>query len=369
MQPIPPPLLELALRLRQLRLEHWPDSKLTQSALASVLAGNESLSPATVASWENRTAPKLPPRERMLVYAQFFATRRSVASAPVLVPVDGFTQEERTAYDGLCDELLRLHAAARGAPAELTVVRRSWHFADTGPLTLVCAQLPETESGPLANPANPNYTELLSYGDLDALVELYGHIRAENPAMNVFYKPAPRVSADDLSGHVVIIGGIGWNDITRRFLDMTQLPVTQREDPAIRTGEIFIAELDGKERRYLPTWSETSPAKLIEDVGLLVRMPNPLNSNRTLTMCNGIHSRGVLGAVRSLTDARLSESNERYIARNFRDYQQFGILMRVQVIGGRAMTPDFSITGTVLYQWPDASGKAVAGATGALARR
>jgi hypothetical protein len=262
-----------------------------------------------------------------------------------------------------------LHAAARGAPAELTVFRRSWHFADAGPLTLVCAHLPEAQSGPLANPANPNYTELLSYGDLDALVELHGHIRAENPVMNVSFKPAPRVAADDLSGHVVIIGGIGWNDVTRRVLDMTRLPVMQREDPTIPTGEIFVTELAGKELKYLPTWSETSPGILMEDVGLLVRMPNPLNSNRTLTMCNGIHSRGVLGAVRSLTDTRLRDSNERYIARNFRDYQQFGILMRVPVIGGRAMTPDFSIAGTVLYQWPDVSGRTSAGALGALARR
>jgi len=50
MQPAPPALLELALRLRYLRVEHWPDSKLTQSALARVLGGDEPLSPATVAS-------------------------------------------------------------------------------------------------------------------------------------------------------------------------------------------------------------------------------------------------------------------------------------------------------------------------------
>ena len=86
-------------------------------------------------------------------------------------------------------------------------------------------------------------------------------------------------------------------------------------------------------------------------------------------MCNGIHSRGVHGAVRSLTDVRLRESNERYISRNFRDNQQFGILMRVQVIEGRAMTPDFGIAGTVLYQWPEASGRAASGAVAALARR
>ena len=360
MQPAPPALLELALRLRQLRVDHWPDSKLTQSALAKVLGGDEPLSPATVASWENRAAPKLPPRERMLAYAQFFATARSVAAAPRLLPVDSFSPEERASYETLRDELLRLHAAARGTPPIITVARRSWHFTDTGPVTLVCAELPAGQSGKLADPADPNYTELLSFGDLDAMVELHGHVRAENPAMDVYFKSAPHVIADDLSGHVVIIGGIGWNDVTRRILDLTQLPVTQKEDPDVQSGEIFAAKIDGKEQKYLPKWSEIDPGKLIEDVGLLVRMPNPLNSNRTLTMCNGIHSRGVLAAVRSLTDARLRESNERYIARNFAENQQFGILMKIQVIEGRAMTPDFNIAETVLYQWSVRSGQPAA---------
>lgn len=353
---VQPALLELALRLRHLRLNHWPDNKLTQRTLAEVLGGDQRLSPATVASWENQANPKLPPRERLLAYAQFFATRRSVAATPPrLVPVDSFTPEERASYEELRDELLRLHTDARGEPPDLTVARRSWHFSDTGPLTLVCARLPEQETGPLANPANPNYTELLSFADLDALVELHGQVRAENPAMDVFFKHAGQVMADDLSGHLVIIGGIGWNDITRRILEMIRLPVTQQEVSDISAGEIFVANIDGKERRYLPKWSETNPTKLMEDVGLLVRLPNPLNSSRTLTMCNGIHSRGVLGAVRSLTDPRLRESNERYIARTFRDNQQFGILMRIQVIDGRAMTPDFSIAGTVFYQWPSES--------------
>lgn len=358
MQPAPPAALELALRLRQLRAEHWPDSKLTQGVLAKVIGGDEPLSPATVASWENRTAPKLPPRERIMAYSQFFATRRSLESGPHLVPIENFTQVELAAYEELRDELIRLHAAARGTPEDQTVARRSWHFTDTGPVTLVCAQLPKDETGALADPADPNYTELLSFGDLDAMVELHGHIRAENPAMDVFFKSSPHVAPDDLSGHVILIGGIGWNEVTRRILDLMRLPVTQEEDSAVPSGEIFVAEIDGKERKYLPRWSETDPGKLIEDVGLLVRMPNPLNSNRTLTMCNGIHSRGVLGAVRSLTDARLRDSNERYITKNFPDNQQFGVLMRIQVIEGRAMTPDFSIAGTVLYQWPTEIGAA-----------
>ncbi len=352
MQPAPP-AVQLAARLRQLRTEHWgPDSKLTQSALGAALGGGERLSPATVASWENRDNPKLPQPKWILAYAQFFATRRSIATGtPRLVPIESFTPEEQASHDALRDELLRLHAAARGTP-EPIVTRKSWQFNDSGPVTLVCAQLPKEQVGTMADRDNPNYCELLSFGDLDAMVELWGHVRMENPNMKVSYKSAPHVAADDLSGHVVIIGGIGWNEVTRRILDLTRLPVRQEEDAAVPSGEIFIHEIDGKEQKYLPKWSETDSGKLIEDVGLLVRMPNPLNSNRTLTMCNGIHSRGVLGAVRSLTDERLRESNERYIAQNFPDSQQFGILIRIQVIEGRAMTPDFSIAGTVVYQWP-----------------
>ena len=350
MHPAPPALLELAQSLRYLRVQHWPDSKLTQSALAKALGKDVPLSPATVASWENRAAPKLPPRERVVAYAQFFATRRSLESPePALVPLDSFTSEEQAAHNELLDGLLRLHSAARGSEVPIGA-RRSWHFTDDGPLTLVCARLPTEEASPLAIRSNPNHTELLGFGDLDAMVELFGHVRVENPGMDVFYKVAPEVRADDLSGHVVIIGGIGWNDVTRRLIDLSRLPVRQIEDPAVGTGEIFVTTADGGEQKYLPKWSPGT-GELMEDVGLLVRMPNPLNSNRTLTMCNGIHSRGVLGAVRTLTDARLRESNERYITGNFPG-NQFGILMRVQVIEGLAMTPDFSTEGTVLYQWP-----------------
>ena len=106
-------------------------------------------------------------------------------------------------------------------------LRRSWYFSDSGPVTLICAQLPDSETGSLADPNDPNYTELLSYADLDALVELHGHIRAENFAMGVFFKLWSNVVPDDLSGHVVLLGGIAWNDMTQRLSEMTSQPVRQ----------------------------------------------------------------------------------------------------------------------------------------------
>jgi hypothetical protein len=351
--PAVPALLELALQLRFLRMEHWPDSKLTQAALARALGQNVPLSSATVASWESRTSPKLPPRERVAAYAQFFASRRSLESVPALIPVDSFTPEEQATYQALLEKLLQMHTAARGiaVPEEPIVARRSWHFTDSGPLTLVCSKLPREKAPQLAEPSNPNYTMLAGFVDLDAMVELHGHVRAENPGMSVYYKGAPDVKADDLSGHVVIIGGNAWNDVMRRLIDLSRLPVRQEEEPGLESGDIFSIQVGDGLQKYLPRWSAATGA-LMEDVGLLARMPNPLNSNRTLTMCNGIHSRGVLGAVRSLTDARLRESNEQYIARNFTE-NQFGVLMCVTVIEGETLTPDFHTEGTVLYQWPD----------------
>jgi hypothetical protein len=349
-----PGLLLLAQRLRDLREQHWPNVRLTQAILARGLGSEEPLSAATVSSWESAFTPKLPPRNRLTAYARFFATRRSIeGDIPRLLPVDALAKDERDAFEALESELLSLRDGARKPSAkDEAAVTRSWSFLDQGPVTLICAQLPDEDSGSLAKPADPNYTVLLSYADLDAMVELHGHIRAENPAMGVYFKLSPEVEPDDLSGHVVLIGGIGWNTVTQRVSEMTSLPVKQIADPALKTGEPFVVERQSDTEKFLPQWGDDG-STLVEDVGLIVRMPNPLNSNRSLTICNGIHSRGVLGAVRALTDARLRDSNERFIIENFADPAKFAILTRVAVIAGKAMTPDFNAPGSVLYRWPE----------------
>ena len=349
MAPGSPALQQLARRLRDLREHQWPE-RLTQAALADVFGD---VAAATVSSWENAAAPKLAPPERLKAYAQFFGTHRSIeGDTPVLLPVDTFTEEEQAARKALEDELLALRDEARKPVRHAdATTRRSWRFADAGPLTIVCAQLPAGQAGVFADPADPNYTELQSFADLDALAELFGHVRAENPHMQVNFRTAPNVVADDLSGHLVLLGGVVWNEVMQRLSEMMPvLPVRQIEDPAVKTGEIFTVDED--ERRFLPKWRDDAHKTLAEDVGLLMRAPNPLNSSRVLVICNGIHSRGVLGAVRSLTDARLRESNEQYIAENFAGFDSFAVLMRVPVIGTTALTPDFNAAGSVLYQWP-----------------
>jgi hypothetical protein len=328
--------------------------RLTQEKLAKALSAEELLAAATVSSWESVISPKLPPRHRLLAYARFFATPRSVEAAPRLLPFEALTPEEQAVSKKLQAELLGLRSlVAEDSDDQDTAFSRSWHFTDHGPVTLICAELPENQTGPLGSPSNPNYTALQRFADVDALVELHGHVRAENPEMAVHFMMPSEVDHDDLTGHIILIGGVVWNEITERVSRMAGLPVRQVRHPQLRSGEIFLATAaGGEEKEFWPRWTDREPRVLVKDVGLLARVPNPFNSSRTLTICNGIHSRGVYGAVRSLTDTHLRDSNEHYIAANFGNSASFAILMSVQVMRSRTMTPDFSNNGVVLYKWP-----------------
>ena len=352
MQPAPPAAFQLALQLKQLR-QQWP--QLTQDKLADAFSAEAKLAAATVSSWESLKSPKLPPAHRLDAYARFFAARRSVAGQPALPRLDGLTQEEKKAYEKLKSDLLRLRSEASGESGQTAqTFRQSWHFPDAGRITFVCARLPDNQIGKFGDPANPNYTKLQTYADIDALMELHGHIRAQNPMALVHFKTPPEIVTDDLSGHLILLGGVVWNEITGRLSEMARLPIRQVEDPELDSGEIFRAEADGTVRQFWPSWmhnKESGIKVLTEDVGLLARVPNPLNSNRTLTICNGIHSHGVYGAVRTLTDAELRDGNERYISANFGEAKSFAILMSVKVIRNEAITPDFNSPDVVLYQW------------------
>lgn len=354
MQPAPPAAQQLAQRLKQLRQGR---SRLTQKKLAAAFSAEEQLAAPTVSSWESTMTPKLPPPHRLEAYARFFATPRSVEGEPRLLRVDELTSDEKRAYEKLVAELGRLRGSVSGeSVAEESTFNRSWHFPDAGGVTLVCAPLPDDQIGPFGDPSNPNYTVLQTYADIDALMELHGHIRAENPTATVHFKTPSDVLPDELTGHLILLGGVAWNEITGRLSEMAQLPVRQVTDAGLDSGDIFIADVEGEERQFWPHWVDEDQKVLAEDVGLLARVPNPLNAGTTLTICNGIHSRGVYGAVRTLTDAALRGGNEHFIATNFGDAKSFAILMSVKVIKNNAMTPDFNSPDVVIYQWaPDAA--------------
>ena len=84
-------------------------------------------------------------------------------------------------------------------------------------------------------------------------------------------------------------------------------------------GDIFqVGAADGGKSFYYPRSEELGGrTKLVADVAYVARLRNPFEFDRTLTICNGIHSRGVLGAVRCFTDATVREQNEKYLTDQF----------------------------------------------------
>ena len=166
--------------------------------------GSESAGP-TLSSWESLTSPKTPPVARVSAYARFFCTERSLEDEPHLIPEDQLTPEELDRFRELESQLLQ-----RFRPEELAL-RHIFRF-DVGPVVVICPDTPAKVQGSLARSYHPNFTKLQQYGDLDALIELYGHLRAENPTLDsCCYQLASEVVPDDYGGHVILLGGIGWN--------------------------------------------------------------------------------------------------------------------------------------------------------------
>jgi hypothetical protein len=336
---------KLAHALRDLRESTWPDQVLTQGELAAALSSEGRVAAPTLSSWESRTNPKTPSEARIRAYARFFCTERSLEGQPHLIPRDELAPDELDRLHKLESQLLELYY-----PEDRTV-RRSFQF-DDGPVIVICPEAPTDLQGPLANVNDPNFTKLRQYGDLDALIELYGHLRAENPALDVFHRLGSEMVRDDLSGHVILLGGIGWNEVTRRFQSaISQVPITQRAVPDLRDGDIFHVETPEGALDFYPEYEDLGEGKeLTADVGFIVRLGNPFRVSRTLTICNGIFSHGVFGAVRCLTDKSVRDENEKYLADRF-PAGEFAMLVRVPVVTNETLSPDLQNPKARLYEW------------------
>jgi hypothetical protein len=354
--------ISLARALRDLRESTWPEREVTQAQLAKALSSEGRVPGVTLSSWESLSKPKTPSVERISAYARFFCTERSLEGEPHLIPEDQLTPEELDRFQELKSRLLRRFHA------EEPTLKHIFRF-DAGPVIVICPDAPEEVRGTLAKENDPNFTRLQKYGDLDALVELYGHLRAENPSLDVFHKLASEFVDEDYRGHVILLGGIGWNKITRMGRFFGKVPVKQIDVTDLPGGDVFeVGTADGIKSFYYPESEGLGEQKeLVADVAYIARLRNPFQFDRTLTICNGIHSRGVLGAVRCFTDPTVREHNEKYLADQFPD-GEFAILLRVQVVGNETMAPDLRDFAARLYEWEPMRGGTVTEAGIAAAR-
>lgn len=379
---------ELGDRLRQLR-DQWDGVTVTQSHVARALG----VSLALISSWESSKA--IPPEERLKSYALFFATRRSRQGNDArLLPLDDLTDDEERARRQLIDDLIDLREKALAGdrtetPATGALGGRFWHFPDGQPVIIAYNTFESLEALDYSQPQHPNYIRQLANADIDGLLELAGHIRAENPGIELRWRAwsgsgGRPLLAGDLTGHLVLLGGAveGRPEVAEadllpwlhRRLDLpvsTRLPEGRDEDfdsefvvrvdaegsPAFDgDGEeiyrpIFLRDESDPERQRLLTAADSEGRRFPQleyDVALLARQPNPLNLSATVTICSGIFSRGSYGAVRALTDPLLRSRNEQFLYERFRDpegrnsLRPFWMLFHVPVLQGETLTPDLN---------------------------
>jgi hypothetical protein len=283
---------------------------------------------------------------RISAYARFFSTERSLEGEPHLIPEDQLKADELDLFRQREGQLLQLLHPQERKPQHI------FHF-DVGPVIVICPDAPEEVRGSLAKEDDPNFTKLQQYGDLDALIELYGHLCRENPTLEISPKLASEVVPADHRKHVILLGGIGWNKITRQMEEVLgRVPIKQIDVTDLPGGDIFQVEAaDGVKSFYYPKSEEVGGRQeLVADVAYVARLRNPFQFDRTLTICNGIHSRGVLGAVRCFTDATVREHNEKCLANQFPE-GEFAMLLRVQVVGNDTSSPDLRDSAGRLYEW------------------
>ncbi len=232
-----------------------------------------------------------------------------------------------------------------------------WHFADGHTITIVCAQWPShmMEGIPYTDVSDPDYIELLKYSELDALFELHGHLRAVNPGNQVNLRIVGTLAPDDYTSHLVSLGGVDWNTITRSTLNRLPIPVQQIANWNEDGEQYFAVEQDGEIVRHRPDLDRDAHQEkgiLREDVALFARSVSPFNRKRTVTICNGMYGRGTYGVVRALTDARFRDRNAEYLASRFGDSETYCILTRVPIVDGATLTPDWSTGDYTLFEWP-----------------
>jgi transcriptional regulator with XRE-family HTH domain len=341
----------LARRLRALREMQWPDTKITQVQLAKALH----VSAPLISSWERTVDPAVPSEERLRAYALFFCTPRSVDGKYRTLDPHDLTATERESYTQLIEELLSLRNDSSGRESRSQTLGGPWHFDDEYPVTIIIGELPDEirKPMPMSDPADPDHSTIRTLSDPDALIELYGHIRAANPRKRVTYQRASTVASDTLTAsHVVLLGGIDWNPITRELFRLLDLPIRQTSaDDEPDRGSFDVS--DGSvSRSFRPTvYGEGTSRTVVEDVAHFVRAPNRFGRGRTLTVCNGIFGRGVYGAVRALTDANLRDSNADYVNGLLARGDTVSILSRVRILNNKVITPDWTDPESVLHEW------------------
>jgi transcriptional regulator with XRE-family HTH domain len=345
------PARRLAERLRALREQE----RLTQKQLARVLGGAEPISIATVSLWEKPSSDRLPPAQRLEAYARLFCTSRSFdGDRPRLLSSGELTEQERERERELYDEFisLRERAQSTSTPATGMGARSAlWHFADPIAVSIVCSDAVDPPSH--AKPSHLNYSAYARYADLDAMIAVYGQVKADNPARMVRILPTERLVRDFALNHLIYIGGAA-SDAASLFAQDIPLPTAEEIPGSDPVTHLFRCSV-GEETREFRSLKDDE-GTLLEDVGLIARGPHPIIPGATVTLLTGITSRGVHGAGLCFIDAHVRDTNERYLESAFGNAESFCLLINIPIQNDVALPPNLWRENTRLYEWSEETG-------------
>jgi transcriptional regulator with XRE-family HTH domain len=345
------PARRLAERLRALREQEH----LTQKQLARLLGGSGPLSIATVSLWEKSGSDRLPPAQRLAVYARLFCTSRSFDGDRARLLGSGeLTEQERERESELYDELIALRERAQSTyvPAAAKGQRSAlWHFADPIAVSIVCSDA--AEPPPYAEPSHLNYSRYARYADLDALIAVYGQVKADNPARMVRILPPGRLAQDFALNHLIYIGGAA-SDAASLFAQDIPLPTAEEVPGTDPVTHLLRCTVGEETREFKSVWDDNG--NLVQDVGLIARSPHLIIPGGTVTLLSGITSRGVHGAALCFIDSHVRDTNERYLENAFGNVESFCILMSIPVQNDIALPPNLWRENTRLYEWSAETG-------------
>ena len=265
-----------------------------------------------------------------------------MAKSPFRVlPQAQLTDEERVRRDELLRELTSLRSTARRAtsltrPSATRSLAVTWRFPPDQDITIVCSALPPgyLEATPYTNPEAPDYVDLYRFADLDALLELFGHLRAANPAPTTSACGPPTSSSRTTTPATWCCSAVSTGTRSPRSCCTASTCRCGSWPGRARTCRAASRSVGGE--LFAPVLRKVGDNEiLVEDVAHFFRAPSPLNDERTVTICNGSYARGTLGAVRALTDARFRDRNEDYLRTRFADQHTFSIISRVKVVARR----------------------------------
>ena len=345
------PARRLAERLRALREQEH----LTQKQLARLLGGAEPLSIATVSLWEKPGSDRLPPAQRLAAYARLFCTSRSFGGdRPRLLSSGELTEQEHERETELYDELIALRERAQSTNVSApTKGQRSalWHFSDPIAVSIVCSDA--VEPPPYAQDSHLNYSRYARYADLDALITVYGQVKADNPVRMVRILPTGQLARDFALNHLIIIGRAA-SDAASLFAQDIPLPAPEEIPGTDPVTHLFRCVVGDETRGFTSSWDDEG--NLVQDVGLIARGPHPIIPGGTVTLLSGITSRGVHGAALCFIDSHVRDTNERYLDSAIGNDDSFCILMNIPVQNSTALPPNLWRENTRLYEWSTETG-------------